>query len=286
MKFKSGKEFTDWPQRTVTILGMSGVGKTWLAHTLRRDGWFHYSVDYRIGTRYLGEHIVDNFKREAMKSPLLRDMLMSDSISITSNLRFEDLSALSTYLGAPGAAKKGGLSFEEFKKRQALHLEAEIKSTTDIGDFIAKARDIYGYDQFICDASGSLCEVVDPHDPNDAVLKTLAEQSVIIYIRGREDHTQTLITRFRQHPKPMYYNPQFLDEKWAEFLREKNYADENAVDPDEFAVWGFAELIKKRLPAYEAIAENWGYCIDAAEISDVEDTESFVKLFADVIDRA
>ena len=35
-------------------------------------GWFHYSVDYRIGTRYMGEYIADNFKREAMKVPLLR----------------------------------------------------------------------------------------------------------------------------------------------------------------------------------------------------------------------
>jgi hypothetical protein len=37
-------------------------------------------VDYRIGTRYMGEHIVDNFKREAMKVPFLRDLLRSDSI--------------------------------------------------------------------------------------------------------------------------------------------------------------------------------------------------------------
>ena len=28
--------------------------------------WFHYSIDYRIGTRYMGEFIEDSFKREAM----------------------------------------------------------------------------------------------------------------------------------------------------------------------------------------------------------------------------
>ena len=33
--------------------------------------WFHYSIDYRIGTRYMGDHIVDNVKLEAMRNPFL-----------------------------------------------------------------------------------------------------------------------------------------------------------------------------------------------------------------------
>ena len=50
-----------------------GLGKTRIAAMLREEaGWFHYSVDFRIGTRYMGEHIVDNFKREAMRNPFLR----------------------------------------------------------------------------------------------------------------------------------------------------------------------------------------------------------------------
>ncbi len=75
MRFKSGKEFRDWPSKAVTLFGMSGVGKTTLAGLLQKRGWFQYSVDYRIGTRYMGEHIVDNFKREAMRVPFLRDLL-------------------------------------------------------------------------------------------------------------------------------------------------------------------------------------------------------------------
>ena len=35
-----------------------------LAALLRKSHWFHYSVDYRIGTRHMGEYIVDNFKAE------------------------------------------------------------------------------------------------------------------------------------------------------------------------------------------------------------------------------
>ncbi len=72
----------DWlraPQKRVLLFGMSGLGKTHISNLLRDQGsWFHYSVDYRIGTRYMGEHIADNFKREAMKVPLLRDLLMTE----------------------------------------------------------------------------------------------------------------------------------------------------------------------------------------------------------------
>ena len=69
---------------------MSGLGKTHLSNMLRAEGgWFHYSIDYRIGTRYMGEHIADSFKREAMKVVYLRDLLLSDSIYIGSNITFE-----------------------------------------------------------------------------------------------------------------------------------------------------------------------------------------------------
>ncbi|MEM9140965.1 MAG: ATPase, partial [Pseudomonadota bacterium] len=73
--------------RAVALFGMSGLGKTRIASLLREEGnWFHYSVDYRIGTRYMGEHIADNFKRAAMDVPFLRELLMSDSVYIASNL--------------------------------------------------------------------------------------------------------------------------------------------------------------------------------------------------------
>ncbi|MCC2111524.1 MAG: ATPase, partial [Hyphomicrobiales bacterium] len=63
MFFSSSDEFRNWDRKAVTVFGMSGVGLTTVASLLQGEGWFHYSVDYRIGTRYMGEHIVDNFKR-------------------------------------------------------------------------------------------------------------------------------------------------------------------------------------------------------------------------------
>jgi GTPase SAR1 family protein len=73
MLYNSGLEWKRSSTKRLSLFGMSGVGKTFIANTLRNSKqWFHYSVDYRIGTRYLGEEIVDSFKKEAMKLPFFK----------------------------------------------------------------------------------------------------------------------------------------------------------------------------------------------------------------------
>jgi hypothetical protein len=285
MRFSSAREFRAWPRKAVTIFGMSGVGKTTLARVLQKDGWFHYSVDYRIGTRYMGEHIVDNFKREAMKVPFLRDLLRSDSIYISSNISFENLAPLSTYLGKPGNPRKGGISFDEYRRRQAQHREAEIASLGDVPLFIAKARDIYGYNHFICDSGGSLCEIVDPGNAADPVLKKLADNTLLLYIRGTENHARTLVERFRRDPKPMYYQERFLAEKWAEYKKLNGLKDDDAVDPDGFLVWGFEQLLLHRLPLYEALAHNFGYSISMEAIPKLQNEADFIDAVSAIIEH-
>ena len=70
MIYQTGADYLAAKSRRVLLFGMSGLGKTHLSNMLRdtlpdQGGWFHYSVDYRIGTRYMNEYIADNFKREA-----------------------------------------------------------------------------------------------------------------------------------------------------------------------------------------------------------------------------
>ena len=278
MIYKNKKDWETSTNKRVSLLGMSGLGKTKLSNMLQSTfSWFHYSVDYRIGTRYLDEHIVDNFKQEAMKNAFLRDLLLSDSIYISSNLNFNNLSPLSTYLGKPGSEDLGGIDFNLYKKRQKQHREAEILSVMDTNKFIEKSNNIYAYQNFVCDTSGSICEVVNPEDPNDPLLNHLSKNTLIILIKGDKKHKNQLIKRFKANPKPIYYNENFLNEKWSNFKNINNVDNKN-VDPNKFILYCFEDLLDHRLPIYDSIAKNWGITINADDISKVKNEKDFINL--------
>lgn len=274
----SPREFRDWPTKRITLLAMSGVGKTTLANKLSKDQWFHYSGDYRIGTRYLEEPILDNIKKQAMDVPFLRHLLLSDSIYIRSNITVDNLAPISTFLGKIGDPEKGGLSLNEFKRRQALHRRAEIAAMLDVPEFIAKAQDIYGYRHFINDAGGSACELEAPE-----VLEALAAHTLILYVRATPEQETLLIERARRSPKPLYYREAFLDQKLPEFLGRHGYADAEHMPPDEFVAWVFPELFRARLPRYQAIADHYGYTVGAETVAGVRDDRDFVDLVADAL---
>ena len=271
------------PAKRIVLFGMSGLGKTHISSLLRAaGGWFHYSVDYRIGTRYMGEHIADSFKAEAMRVPYLRDLLLSDSIYIASNIRFDNLAPLSKYLGKPGDPAKGGLGFEEYMRRQELHRMAEINAMLDTTQFIERAKRLYCYDHFVCDASGSLCEVVDPFNPDDPVLKALSRTLLLVWIEGSEAHTQELIQRFDRAPKPMYYPPDFLHGAWLEYLADHGL-EEDEVDPDDFVRWTYARALRARQPKYQAIADRWGVTLKAEDVAQMKSPADLDRLVMDAI---
>ncbi|MFN3970722.1 MAG: ATPase [Gemmobacter sp.] len=272
-------------QKRVLLFGMSGLGKTHLAGMLRASGgWFHYSVDYRIGTRYMGELIADNFKREAMKVPLLRELLMTDSVYIASNITFDNLAPLSTYLGKPGDPGRGGLPFDDYMQRQAQHREAEVASLLDTPRFIERAEAIYGYRNFVCDSGGSICEVVNPDDPDDPVMRVLAEHMLMVWIEGGEAHAADLVARFDRAPKPMYYQPAFLHAAWEEYRATRSVTEETC-DPDDFVRWTYARALAHRQPRYAAMA-RWGVTVQADEVAGVRDAAGFDDLIGLALDRA
>jgi len=285
MIYKTGSDYLAAPAKRVLLFGMSGLGKTTLANMLRTEAnWFHYSVDYRIGTRYMGEHISDNFKREAMKVPLLRELMLSDSVYIASNITFDNLAPLSTYLGKPGDAAKGGLPFAEYQRRQDQHRSAEVAALLDTARFINRAADIYGYQNFVCDTSGSICEVVDGADRSDPTMQALAQNMLLVWIKGSDAHRSELARRFDRAPKPMYYRPEFLLHVWQDFLERSGSTAQNA-DPDAFLRFGYAQLLDARAPRYAAMA-RWGVCVTADEVEAVRTPEGFATMIAAAIERA
>jgi hypothetical protein len=259
---------------------MSGIGKTTLAYKLPSSKWFHYSGDYRIGTKYLAEPILDNIKRQAMKVDFLRELLRSDSIYIASNVTFHNLQPVSTFLGKIGRTDMGGLPVAEFKRRQRLHRDAEINAMRDVAEFIGKAQEIYGYDHFINDAGGSLIELDDPETE-----KTLAEHTLIVYLKADAEMERELVRRAVTDPKPLYYDEKFLDKKLAEYVAEAELDGPDNVIPDEFARWIFPALVAHRRPKYEALAQRYGYAVNARMIEAVTNESDFLELVASALDR-
>ncbi|MDH5445893.1 MAG: ATPase [Gammaproteobacteria bacterium] len=272
------EQFENWEHISITLLGMSGVGKTRLSNMLRNRDWFHYSGDYRIGTRYLDEPILDNIKQQAMQVPFLRDLLRSDSIYIRNNITVDNLNPVSSFLGKLGNPEQGGLAIEEFKRRQALHHEAELAAMRDVPSFIHKAQQLYGYRHFINDAGGSVCELDD-----NSVLELLAEHTMFVYIQATEQDEHELIKRAERFPKPLYYRDAFLSEQLNIYLEEKGIPYVAQIEPDDFVRWIFPRLFNSRIPRYKAIADKYGYTISTEQLTNVNSEKDFIELLKQAI---
>jgi len=282
MLYTKPEDWKNAKSKRVLLFGMSGLGKTYISNMLRAHGdWFHYSIDYRIGTRYMGELISDSYKLAAMKTPYLGELLKSDSIYIESNITFDNLTPLSNYLGKPGNIELGGIPIAEYEKRQEQHRKAEIAALLDTGYFVSRSKEIYQYENFICDSGGSICEVVDPEDPKDPVMNHLSQNTLLVWIKGSEAHTEALIDRFDKNPKPMCYQESFLATKWEEFLSLKNI-NANKVDPNEFIRWTYSKALSHRQPRYEKMSK-WGITVKAEDIEQVKNKNQFNLLIENTL---
>jgi hypothetical protein len=280
MKF-SVDEFRAWKHKSVTLLGMSGVGKTYLSMLLRQHNWFHYSGDYRIGTRYLDEPILDLIKQQAMQVPFLHDLLRRDWIYIRNNIKVADLGPVLSFVGQLGNPELGGVPLGEFTRRQALYRQAEIDAMNDVPGFIRKAHEIYGYPNFVNDVGGSLCELEEP-----AVIDLLGRHTLILYIRVTEpEEEEALIRRAQSDPKPLYYRPAFLEEQLQEYLQLNGLEYAAEMDPNDFTRWVFPHLFHSRVPRYEAIAGPHGYTVTSREVGAVRDEQDFLDLLETAIAR-
>ena len=280
MKF-TPETFRAWETKRITLLGMSGVGKTYISGLLRRHDWFHYSGDYRIGTRYLDEPILDMIKHQAMQVPFLKELLRRDWIDIRNNIKIHDLGPVLAFVGKLGNPELGGVPLAEFQRHQALYREAEIAAMRDVPDFIRKAHEIYGYPHFVNDVGGSLCELED-----DSVIDLLVQHTLILYIQVTDAaEEQKLIDRAVSAPKPLYYRPVFLQEHLALYLQDTGMQYAAEIDPDAFGRWVFPRLFRSRIPRYEAIAKPHGYTVTSREVSQVRDEKDFLALLETAIAR-
>ena len=266
-------EFKKTKNKRISLLGMSGVGKTHIAKLFNKtNNWFHYCSDYRIGTQYLNDAIIDNIKNRMQKDKWLKTLLKNNSIDINNKISFNNLSSVSSFLGKVGNPRQGGIAIGEFISRQALHKQAEVNAMLDIAKFIKKAEDS-GIVNFINDAGGSLCELAD-----DNIYETLAKHTVIIYMKTNKENELALIERARVNPKPMYYQSDFLQKQLVNYLKQKKLSYIAQINPDDFVSWVFPKLLKYRIPKYKYIANTYGYTINCDDLHNCHSVDEVLEL--------
>jgi len=272
-------QFRALANKRITLLGMSGVGKTHLAKLLGQAGnWFHFSGDYHIGATHLKDEIVDNIALKMEKDPWLQTLLNNHSISVNSQVTFDNLGPISAFLGKVGNPEEGGLPIDEFIRRQSLFCEAEISAMSDVPKFIERALN-QGHEHFINDAGGSLCELGD-----DGVYKTLSKHTLILYIKTSSANEKKLIERAQQHPKPLYYQTEFLHSALNTYLDENRLGYVAQISPDDFVRWVFPKLMASRLPKYQAIADQYGYTINSDDLYRCKTAGDVLNLIDGVLD--
>ncbi len=274
----SADQFKNEKNKRLTLLGMSGVGKTRLAKIIGEEGgWFHFSGDYRIGSTHLRDSIIDNVAQKMKKDSWLRPLLESNSISVNSQVTFDNLAPISAFLGKIGNPEQGGLPIDEFVRRQNLFLEAEIKAMYEVPQFISQSQE-RGYAHFINDAGGSLCELDD-----DKLYKLLSEKTLIVYIKTSKETDRKLIDRAKRRPKPMYYNPAFFEKALKSYLKENHLSYAAHINPDSFVGWVFPNLVAYSLKKYESLASKYGCTIKSDELHDCGSAKDVINLISNAL---
>lgn len=231
--------------KAITLIGMSGVGKTYFSEKLAGWGWGHYSCDVEIGKDLLG---------------------------LTYEMRASDITALHDFLGLPGDEAKGGLAVQEYKRRQNLYKNAEIVSLMELRRHIEAAGDR----NFVNDSTGSLVEITNPD-----VIDFVGSLTTVVYIRGSGAQERVLIERAKEHPKPLYYPPAHFDDWVREYLEREMIKSPREMDPLPFSRWVFPKLLASRLPKYQALADKYGVTIESADLEKVDSEAAFLELIGE-----
>lgn len=246
------QEFIDIPYKVITLMGMSGVGKTYLSLMLDGQGWRHYSCDYEIGARLLKTEIEQTLGEKNVVSA-------------------DDLSQLSRYVSRLGDREKGALPYDEFKRRQKKYYDAECQSLGQLHHVINHATR-NGFTHTVNDSTGSLCEIDDKR-----LMDFIDENSLIVYIKASKEEEQRVLKRAQEYPKPMFFSPEKFDEWVKRYAKEKDVEVEK-FDPDDFSRWVFPKLFENRLPKYQAIADKYGVTIPSEAFQGVKTSNDFLKV--------
>ncbi|MCK5374466.1 MAG: hypothetical protein KAJ40_04210 [Alphaproteobacteria bacterium] len=250
----SRQEFLDNSNKAVTLLGMSGAGKTYLSCRLEEWGWWNYSCDYVIGTKYLKEEL--------------------DKYASSREFYAEDICALHKYLGKLGDPERGGYLLDLFHDRQQAYYDAEVSALWKMGSAMDQADG-----SFIHDSTGSLCEIEDKD-----VVQYIGRRTLFVYLKTDEEAERIVLQRAQDYPKPLFFPMAFLLQKVDEYLEENGLDTVEQMEPDSFSRWVFPRLFEARKPKYQRLADLYGVTIPASRFVSLSSAQEFVDIIADYLD--
>ena len=252
------------PAVNTLIVGMSGIGKSWLARQLVANGrWRRVSIDTEIQSRYLREEILSSYHEEVAACPMISRLQALDAVTLDLDHHQETLAPLTAWLGMPGDPRFGGITIDEYQRRQDAHFAAERCALEDLLNTCDDGPPL------LVDTGGSFCEVVSIDEP---LFKDLQQKFRIVSLRESDALVSRLIDRFSAHPKPIYYPRDLLANYWQMYLQSGSI-EEHEVMPNEFALFAYERLIALRREKYRAIADQSALCIDAANLLSLFDSE-------------
>lgn len=246
-------EFFDQPEKSISLIGMSGVGKSYISSKLSEWGWYNYSCDYLIATKYLADKV---------EGAVSADNIVN----------------LSEFVGQIGDPALGGVGLDEFQRRQKMYYDAECAVLKDLPESFQAAKGD-NYIRLVNDSSGSLCEVED-----DAILDAVGRETLFVYMEVDEKDHPAILGRAIAYPKPLYFSPDFFLALLAEFQEIYDAASVDDIDPAKFLGWAFPHLFTTRLPKYKRLADKYGVTIPARKFADIKSEDEFLTLIGEALD--
>lgn len=244
------QEFLDQPKKAISLIGMSGVGKSHWSSQLETWGWTNYSCDYLIASEYLSDQV---------EGAVSADNIVN----------------LSSFVGQIGDPSKGGVALEEFQRRQKMYYDAECSVLRDVPAALEKAEG-----HFVNDSSGSLCEVED-----QAILEAVGQKTLFVYLRVRQADHAEILERAIQYPKPLFFPSSFFEERLERFQKKFEIERVEDIDPNVFLSWVFPHLFESRLPKYKALADQYGVTLSTGALAGVTSEEEFIGVIAEALDE-
>jgi len=245
-------EFMAQPKKALTLIGMSGVGKSHWGCKLEQWGWHNHSCDHLIGTEYLKEELGGG-----------------------AGISADDILGLSEFVGQVGDPSKGGLDLAEFQRRQKMYYDAETQSLVDAARVIDHTDG-----NVIIDSTGSICENED-----ESVLQAVGDKSLFVYLKVRQAGHAEILKRAVDYPKPLYFPPAFLLERLGKYQEQFDVPSVEAIDPVEFLRWVFPFLFESRLEKYQSLADRYGISIYADKFNTVTSEEDFLGVIAEALEK-